>query len=280
MNSLERSMVETLTDLRENHYVAGVKAEFEAEGTRIEEAMRLKEVVSRAGLELTIKIGGCEALKDMHDARSIGVNAIVAPMIESSFALRKFLQAARIAFPRDERDDIKLFVNIETITAFRNLGEILGSGRADGLDGIIIGRGDLSESVGRDRNYINSEEILGYSRKILAEAKKQDLLCGMGGGVSADSLPFFNQLPADHLDFFETRKVQFSCPAAFTSGNSGEGILKAVGFELMWLKNKQNYYGGISREDEQRIRTLESKYRRSINEVLGRRSAPVLCAAV
>ena len=44
MNELERKMVEQLQDLRENHHVIGVKAEFEAEGTRLEEAIRLKEV--------------------------------------------------------------------------------------------------------------------------------------------------------------------------------------------------------------------------------------------
>ena len=32
MNELERKMVEQLQDLRENHHVIGVKAEFEAEG--------------------------------------------------------------------------------------------------------------------------------------------------------------------------------------------------------------------------------------------------------
>ena len=61
MNELERKMVEQLQDLRENHHVIGVKAEFEAEGTRLEEAMRLKEVITAAGLGLTMKVGGCEA---------------------------------------------------------------------------------------------------------------------------------------------------------------------------------------------------------------------------
>jgi len=50
VNELERKMVHQLKDLRENHYVVGVKAEFEAEGTRLEEAVRLKEVISAAGL--------------------------------------------------------------------------------------------------------------------------------------------------------------------------------------------------------------------------------------
>ncbi len=73
MNNLEKRMVDVLLDLKANHHVTGVKAEFEAEGTRMEEALRLKDVVSRAGLDLTVKVGGCEALLDMYDARAIGV---------------------------------------------------------------------------------------------------------------------------------------------------------------------------------------------------------------
>lgn len=270
MNNLERRMMDMLKELKEKHYVCGVKAEFEAEGTRIEEAMRLKEIVSGAGLELTIKIGGCEALKDMYDARSIGVSAIVAPMIESAFALRKFLQASWIVFPKDERGEIKFMINIETDTAYNNLASIIGSEHIKDLDGVVIGRGDLSESYGHDRDYINSEEIFGYSVKILEEAKKKDLLCGIGGGVSADSLPFLRKLKRGQLDFFETRKVQFKCPEAYETQNASEGILKAVGFELMWLKNKQNYYGGISREDDHRISNLETRYKNSIIQAGGK----------
>jgi 4-hydroxy-2-oxoheptanedioate aldolase len=43
LNKIDREMVGILTGLRENHHVVGIKAEFEAEGTRIEEAMRLKK---------------------------------------------------------------------------------------------------------------------------------------------------------------------------------------------------------------------------------------------
>src|SRR3989338_6075428 len=98
MNILERKMVAALQDLKENHHVVGVKAEFEAEGTRLEEAMRLKEVVTRAGLDLTIKIGGCEAIKDMYEARVIGVSRIVAPMVESAYALKKYLAATKLVW--------------------------------------------------------------------------------------------------------------------------------------------------------------------------------------
>ncbi len=85
----------------------------------MEEALRLKEVVTKAGLGLTIKIGGCEALRDMYECRTIGVERIVAPMIESAFGLKKFLLATQLAFPEDEREDMVVAVNIETITVAR-----------------------------------------------------------------------------------------------------------------------------------------------------------------
>ena len=74
MNRLEKTMVESLIDLKTNHHVIGIKAEFEAEGTRLEEALRLKEVVTRAGLDLTIKVGGCEAVKDMYETFLAGAH--------------------------------------------------------------------------------------------------------------------------------------------------------------------------------------------------------------
>src|SRR3990167_260270 len=116
MNILEKKMVAVLQDLKENHNVVGVKAEFEAEGTRLEEAMRLKEVVSKAGLDLTIKIGGCEAIKDMYEARVIGVSRIVAPIVETPYALKKYLAATKLVFSAEEREEVIFLVNIETIT--------------------------------------------------------------------------------------------------------------------------------------------------------------------
>src|ERR1035437_6540132 len=121
MNNLEKKMVKALIDLRENHNVIGVKAEFEAEGTRMEEAFRLKEVITRAGLDLTIKIGGCEAIKDMYEERVIGVSRIVAPMIETPYALKKYLTATKLVFPADEYEEVEFLINIETIDGYNNL---------------------------------------------------------------------------------------------------------------------------------------------------------------
>ncbi|MFX8766458.1 hypothetical protein ABTM49_19730, partial [Acinetobacter baumannii] len=69
------------------------------------------------------------------------------------------------------------------------------------------------------------------------------------------------------LDRFETRKVIFQCPAAIK--NSEAAFLKAVEFELLWLKNKQNHYSAIAREDSERIKMMEARYKQQIEKMSG-----------
>ena len=135
MNIMERKMVDLLKDLKENSHVTGIKAEFEAEGTRIEEAMRLKEIISKVGLELTIKIGGCEAIKDMYEARSLGTCHLVGPMVETPYALKKYLGAVKLAFSAEELEEMEVLVNIETQTAVSNFEKMLQLPEVNELDG-------------------------------------------------------------------------------------------------------------------------------------------------
>ena len=267
MNELERKMVHQLRDLRDNHHVVGVKAEFEAEGTRIEEAMRLKDVVSSAGLGLTIKVGGSEAVRDMYEARVIGVERVVAPMIESAWGLHKFLAAASLAFPSTERDDVKFAANIETANGVDNLTAMLELPEIAELDGVVLGRVDLTGSMGLSRDDVNCGEVLDIARRVFAAAKQKNLECAIGGGVGREALSFMRDL-GDLLDRYETRKVIFRCPAGL-SGDAEAGILKAVGFELMWLKNKRDFYGSIHQEDQSRIEMLELRYQAMIEQVGG-----------
>lgn len=263
MTILEKRMIDALKDLKDNHSVIGVKAEFESEGTRLEEALRLKEIITRAGLDLTIKIGGCEALKDLYDARAIGVTRIVAPMIESPFALSKYLDATHLAFPSEEWEEVSFLINIETIVGYAQFEGMLNMPRISELTGIVIGRGDLSCSLGMTRNEINHEKVFEISNDVLTKAKQKNLETVMGGGVSADSIPFFQRLAKGSLDKYETRKILFS----FDQDDPEimrQGILKAVGFELMWLKNKRDFYGLIFNEDKARIDNLQGRYADSI----------------
>lgn len=267
MNILEQKMLNALIDLKKNHHVVGIKAEFEAEGTRIEEAMRLKEVVTRAGLDLTIKIGGCEAIKDMYEARIIGVAKIVAPMVETPYALKKFLQATKLVYPEEE--NVKYLVNIETIDAYKNLDRMLEIDEIKQLHGIVLGRVDMTGSMGLTREDVNSAQILAIAQDIAKKSQEHNLELVIGGGVSAHSLPFFKQLPKDSLTRFETRKIIFDAKLALSDPNAEKGILKAVGVELMWLKNKRDFYGMIHAEDNQRITMLEARYKKLIADAGG-----------
>lgn len=265
MNPQEWKMVQLLADLKKNHNVVGVKAEFEAEGTRLDEAMRLKDVSAAAGLGLTIKIGGCEAVKDMLDAVSLGAERIVAPMIETPYALYKFIKAARSVY-KHMLDNVSLLINIETVTAYENFDKFLQLADIKFLKGIVIGRVDMVGSLGMSRDSINSAEVLKISTETAAKAKQHGIEVVVGGGVSIDSIPFFRAFPKGHLDRFETRKVIFGCPAALE--NEEAAFLKAVEFEIMWLKNKKAHYGAIADEDNERIVMMETRYKNAIERVM------------
>jgi 4-hydroxy-2-oxoheptanedioate aldolase len=265
VNKLEKRMVELLCELKDKYYCIGIKAEFEAEGTRIEEAMRLKDVSSKAGLGLNIKVGGCEAIKDMFEAATLGVERIIGPMVETAYALKKFLAAAKMAFGTTQNDSIELLINIETITSVHNFEAMLALPQAGELHGVVIGRVDMSGSMDLTREEINSQKILDIALKVASLAKKHHKQVVVGGGVSVHSRDFFKRFPPGHLDRFETRKVIFGCPEAIH--NPEEAFLKAVEFELLWLRNKKAYYGAIHSEDDARLVMMEKRYKDSIEAI-------------
>ena len=265
MNKLELQMTELLLDLKQNYHVTGIKAEFEAEGTRMEEAMRLKDVTSSVpGLGLNIKIGGCEAIKDMFDAIGLGAQRIIAPMVETPYALQKFIRAAQLVYG-DDLDQVELLVNIETFAAYQCFQQMLAIPEIKYLNGIVVGRVDMVGSMGIGRTQVNSEQVLDISLDLAKQAKERGLKVVVGGGVSVDSIPFFNDFPQGHLDRFETRKIIFSCPDAIK--NPEIAFIKAVQFEIMWLKNKRNYYSVIAREDEERIHMMQERYKLSLQKI-------------
>ena len=263
MNPLEREMVDVLVDLKQHHHAISVKAEFESEGAHLDEVLRLKEIVSQVGLGFTLTIGGCEALYDLHQVRLIGASRIVGPMIESPYALKKFLSSVCRVFSGDEREHIMTWINIETIDACNAFDRMLALPEINQLSGIVMGRVDLLGSLGLGSHLINSHEILHLARKLFTKAKENSLKCGIGGGMTTQALPFMREIGADLLDHYETSKVLFKCPGALGQG-AELGIAKALGFELLWLKNKRDYYRAMSIADDQRIQKMESRHKAAI----------------
>jgi len=258
MNILEKKMIDVLTELKEKYGVFEIKAEFEAEGSRMEEMMRLKDVTSKVGLPIILKTGGVEAVTDMYNGLSLGVKGIIAPMAETAFALSKFLNSIKTMIPEDNANDIEFAFNMETITAYRNIDEMLSVPGIDALFGLTIGRVDLTGSMNLGRDGIDSEEVYKICEDSFTKARAAGLSTGLGGGISANSVDFISRLKAKNLiDKFETRKVVFPVDSI---SYGEEMILKAVEFELLWLQSKRRYYSGIRAEDEHRIEMLGKRF--------------------
>lgn len=258
MNEIEYQMIEVLKRLKDDYGVFEIKAEFEAEGSRMEEMMRLKDVTAFVGLPIVLKIGGVEAVTDIYNALSIGVKGIIAPMAETPFALMKYLGLIKSMVPCDNAEDIDFAVNFETITTYHNIDDMLALPDISLLTGVTIGRVDLTASMGLDRGVINaSGQVYGICYTMARKIKAEGFKTGLGGGISTEALPIIKRLTGDQLlDKFETRKVVF--PA--DSWKYGEAaILKAVEFELLWLKSKRRYYSRVKAEDECRIAMLETR---------------------
>lgn len=261
MNVYERKMLDILRQGREEYGVVATKAEFEAEGTRTDELLRLLEIAHKADVGLALKIGGCEAIRDLLEARQFGVRYIIAPMVETPYALSKYIAAKNKVFSAVEQTETAFLFNVETITAFDNIEALIDlAAGSPGCEGVVFGRVDFSGSLGLGREGIESEQITSAGETIAALCSARGLQFVVGGAVSSDALINLRRFHAVRLDRFETRKVVFS-GSALGAENLAEGLRQAVHFELLWLLNKREYYGLMHQEDQARIEMLESRWK-------------------
>jgi hypothetical protein len=257
MNVLEKSMITVLTELKEKYGVFEIKAEFEAEGSGMDEMMRLKDVTTAVGLPIIIKIGGVEAVTDIYSALLIGVRGIIAPMSETPFALSKYINMIDTMVAKDNAKDIEFAFNMETLTTFKNLDEMLSLPKISLIHGMTIGRGDLTGSMNLDRNAVDTPEIFEICHAACVKAKNKGIKTGLGGAITPASQKFLERLHADRLlDKFETRKVVFPASAV---GHGKAAFLKALDFELQWLKSKRRFYSMVKVADENRIAAIEKR---------------------
>lgn len=248
---------ETLQDLR-RHGALSLKAEFEAEGSTYEEVSALGDLARNSGLGLTVKIGGCEAIRDLRDAITLHADSIVAPMIESPYAAQKFVQAAFREVAHVATTALpELTLNIETVTGVSALHDILLMDDFTYIGRIVVGRSDLAGSLGLGPDGVEGSEVRAHARRVFELARHQRIHTTLGGGITVASLPFLGAF-SGLIDTVETRKVVFDLSNT-DDARLVSGIKLALRFELQWLQHKAVLNGALNYSDSTRLTTLTDR---------------------
>lgn len=259
MNYTEKKLSVLVRRINDRGHLKSIKAEFEAEGTRTDELLRLLDITRSCNVPLTLKIGGCEAVKDLYEARQFGARYIVAPMIESRYALEKFIDTIRKVYPSEEVKEVDFLYNLETIQSFNLFEDILSTAlSSQAIAGIVFGRTDYSGSLGI-KGDVQNEKVTSAIETVSNRLRKTAIDLVVGGAVSISSLPELKRIAVNKLDRFETRKVVFDAKM-LSDEKLKDSLLDAVHFEILWLINKSEYYGALHKEDMSRISELEGRW--------------------
>ncbi len=252
----EKNMSQELAGLKERYGLLGIKAEFEAEGSSFEDLVRLRRLTAALGIELHLKIGGVEAFRDIKDSLTLGVDGLVAPMVESPFGLLKFLECVDKIYPADS---IRLAINIETRHGIEDIDDILSVGKGR-IHGVTIGRTDLAASwmdpaVKPDTTFVMD---------LVRQATRQIAACGLevtvGGSIQLTSLPLFAAFGSElsQIRALETRKVML--PSALMVSADGPQALKAaLAFEHVYIESKKEIQEVMMRDENARLAKLAGR---------------------
>jgi hypothetical protein len=241
-----------------NKNLISIKTSFEDEGADFVEVLFLKTFCDRNNIPLILKISGGEAIRDIKDANKMQIKKLVAPMLESKFALEKYIQSCDKYYTVSDNE---LAINVESKVCYDNLKNISLSPLFTRLTSITVGRGDLVQSMELDRydGSVDSELVLNISRDVFKIARKNNLGCTLGGSMTVSSKDFVLTLINEGLlDKFETRNVIFD-KMALQYYDFSTLIQTALDFELNYLKSKRDYYNTLYNQDINRINKLSNK---------------------
>ncbi|MCB1137922.1 MAG: aldolase [Leptospiraceae bacterium] len=168
-----------LRNLKERHGLVAIKTGTEVEDMSFDEISLLRRITEGL-LPLHVKIGGPEARNDIRSLLEIGVDGIIAPMIESSYALKNFIETLRELCPPARYSTLEKGINLETITAFRNMDSILTSPARKELTQVTAARTDLSGSMDRSPD---DPEVLEACALIVVRCQEYELRTSVGGAI-------------------------------------------------------------------------------------------------
>ena len=249
-------MYEQLCNLKDNFDLQGVKAEFEAEGASFRDLIRLRRLTLKADVKLYLKIGGVEAIRDIKDALEIGVDGLIAPMVESKFGAKKFYDSVERVY-----GECKPYttLNLETKNAIDQIDEILEFSHGK-FDNITIGRSDLTASFFDKNIRPDSDFTFEILEKAAEKVQEANMTFTVGGGLSAKTIEKIDKCHKKLQNIIynlETRKVILPTCSFLEKKNA---IREALKFEEIYVLSKKEFSDAEMGPEIARLTELKRRF--------------------
>ena len=259
-----------LQNLKQNAALRALKTGTEIEDMSFEEIAFLRDL-SKNIVPLYVKIGGPEARNDIRGLACLGVDALIAPMIESVYALQNFIQSLREILDPAMYANMKKGINIETIDAVHKLDEILVEAQASRLDQITAARSDLSASMSRTMTRgkegeltVNDARVLKNCALIVKGAQAHGIQTSVGGQIDPYSIT--DLLAYTQPNFINSRHMLLSAKAlqGHASLKPTEIIIQNLNFECALYSHLTELFPAKRSFYEKRIFSLRKRIRQNI----------------
>ena len=251
MNCKFEQLRSSLGKLAEGGCLTAIKTGTEAEDMSFED-IRILKALCRDILPLYVKIGGPEARNDIREMYSIGVDGIIAPMIESPYALKKFIETLHDILGPISFEKVQKGINIETIQAVTQLEEILSMPEASSLNQVTAARSDLSASMDTDAD---DENVHDACFRIVDRARNTGFRTSVGGAIHPGN--FLKIVKNIMPDLLNTRNMVMD--TAYLMDTSSDSVSKCLSFEADLYSYLSDMPGERQKSYEKRVQTIHTR---------------------
>jgi 4-hydroxy-2-oxoheptanedioate aldolase len=176
-------ITQQLHRLKKDYGLVSLKAGTEWEDMDYQEIQWLYDL-DEAQLPILVKVAGPEARVDLRHLQAIGVTGLLGPMIESTYAMEKFVNIAKAHYQNVDKKPL-LAINLETIHAHDQLDTLIASPAFADIELVVIGRLDLSLSMGIDD--VDHPAVLAVTQTIVNKVRAAGKAVSIGGFVNPAS---------------------------------------------------------------------------------------------
>lgn len=260
--------------LKEKAALEALKTGTEIEDMTFEEIAFLREL-SRGIVPLYVKIGGPEARNDIRELLHLQVDALIAPMIESVYALQKFIQSLQELLPAEAYENMRKGINIETISALDKLDEILAEVHAKGIDQVTAARSDLAASMETGvetgtgaENSADDRRVMEGCALIVKKTQAYGIQTSVGGQV--DPANIANILRQIRPDFVNSRHMLLCSQALQKDPGCKplEIMVQNLEFECALYSHLSEIFSAKKAYYAERISTIKERSRKGSREAV------------